>query len=83
MQSLALTLLGSFYNFIMALIINTNADIIILPCQGFLEKNILSLLSNQMSKLFDNLERDFIMGREKLGYSTVENNLIILWAMLH
>ena len=40
MQSVARKLLESSYNFMMTLLIYTDAEISILPCQGFSEKNI-------------------------------------------
>ena len=43
---IARTLLESSYDFTMTLITNTDAEISILLCQGFLDKNIFSLLSN-------------------------------------
>ena len=51
--------------------------------QVFSEKNILSLLSDQLRYIFDNLYRDHIMGRDKLGSSTVDESATMLWAMLH
>ena len=80
-QSLAPTLLDSFYNFMMTLLIHTDAEISILPCQGFSEKNILSLLSDQPGNIFDELYQACILGREKLVSSTVDNTTTILWAV--
>ena len=65
------------------LLIHTDAEIRIILCQGFSEKNILSLLSDQLRQIFDDFYRDRIMGRKKLGSSTVDENAAILWSMLH
>ena len=83
MQSLAHTLLESYYNFTMGLLINMYAEIRILLCQGFSEKNILSILSDQTRQIFDDLYLVSIMGRDKLSSSTVDKTATILWATLH
>ena len=82
MQSLPHTLLESYYDFTMTLIIHTDAEISIMLCQGFSEENILSLLSNHMRHIFDDLYRDHILGRDKLGSSTVDKTSAILWDTL-
>ena len=82
MQSLACTLLESSYDFMMTLLIHTDAEVHILLCQGFLEKQIRSLLSDQLRQIFDDLYRVRILGRNKLGSSTMDNTDSILWATL-
>ena len=56
-----------------------DADIRILSCQVFLEKNILSLLSDHLRQSFDDLYRDRILGRDTLGSSTVDETPTIMW----
>ena len=82
MQSLTRTLLESSYNFIIMLLIHTDEDIIIMLCQGFSEKKILSLLSNQLRQIFDDLYWARIMVKDKLVSSTVDETSIIIWDML-
>ena len=53
-----------------------------MSCQGLSEKNILSLLSNHLRQIFDDLYRAQIMGRNKLGSSTVDKTTTILWATI-
>ena len=65
------------------LLINKDAYIRSLLCQGFTEKNILSLSSDQLRHIFDDLYQAWILGREKLGSSTVDKTAAILWAALH
>ena len=67
----------------MTLLIHTDIEISILLCQGLSEKNILSLLSNQLRHIFDDLYRSRILGREKLGSSSVDEISTILWDTLH
>ena len=81
-KSLALTLVESSHDFLMPLQINTDAEIIIMLYQGFSEKNILSLLSNQLRQIFYDLYRVCILGRDRLGSSTVDETTAILWATL-
>ena len=78
MQSIARTLPESSYDFMMTLLIYTDADIIILSGQGFSYKNTLSLLSDQLRHIFDNLYWARIMGRYKFGSSTMDKTAIIL-----
>ena len=66
----------------MTLLIHTDVEIRILLCQGFSDKNILSLLSYQLRQIFDDLYWVRIMGRDKLGYSTVGEIDYILWNTL-
>ena len=66
----------------MTLIIHTDADISILLCQGFSEKKILSVLSDQLRQIFDNLYWSCILGRDKLGSSNVDKTAVITWATL-
>ena len=73
----------SSYKLMATLIIYTDTEISIMSCQGFSEKNILSLLSYLLSQFFDNLYWDRILGRDNLVSYTVENNATILWAMIH
>ena len=82
MQSLARTLLESSYDFVMTLLIHTDVEVRILLCQGFLEKQIRSLLSDQLRQIFDDLYRVRILGSNKLGSSTVDKTASILWATL-
>ena len=63
------------------LLIHTDADIGIMLCQGFSEKNILSLLSNHIRQIFDDLYQARILGRDKLGSSTVDKTVTFIWAM--
>ena len=72
MKSIAHTLLYSSCDFMMTLLIHTDADISILLGQGFSEKNIFSLLSDQTRHIYDNLYLAYIIGRYKLGSSTVD-----------
>ena len=81
-KSLSHTLLELSYNFTMTLLIHTYAVIRILSCRGFLEKNILSLLSDHLRNIFDDLYQASIMGRNELGSSTVEKTSVIIWATL-
>ena len=83
MEIIARTLLDSSYDFMVALIMNADADSSILLCQRFSEKNILSLLADQMRHMFYDLYQDRILGRNKLGSSTVENTAVIMWDTLH
>ena len=46
------------------------------------EKNILSLFSNQLRHIFDDLYWAWIMWREKLGSSTVDKTTGIMWYAL-
>ena len=71
-------LLESSYYFMMKIIIHTDADIIVLWCQGVSEGNILSLLSNQMRHIFDDLYQARIMERDKLGSSNVYETAVVL-----
>ena len=66
----------------MTLLIHTDAEIIILLCQGLSEKTILSLLSDQLRHIFGDLYWARILGRDKLGSSTVDKTAKILWATL-
>ena len=66
----------------MTILMHTDADIIILVCQGFSEKNILSLQYDHLRQIFDDLYQDRILGRENLGYSTMDKTTKIMWAML-
>ena len=66
MQIIARTLLDSSYDFITTPLVHTDADVIILPCQGFSDKKILSLLSDRLRQIFDYLYRARILGRDKL-----------------
>ena len=59
-----------------------DAEISILLCQVFSEKQIFSLLSNQLRRVFDNLYRARILGRDKLGSSTMDSTATIMWDML-
>ena len=59
------------------------AEIIILLCQGFSEKIILPLLSNQTRYIFDDLYRAWILGRYRLGSSTVDETAETLFTTLH
>ena len=81
-QSLAHTLLGSSYNFMMKLLVHTDAEISIMSCQGLSDKSTLSLLSDQLMHIFDDFYRARIMGRGKLGSSTVDETATILRAVL-
>ena len=47
-----------------------------------IREKILSILSNQMRQIFDDLCWAHIMGSEKLVYSTVENTATIMWGAL-
>ena len=82
MKILARTLLDSSYYFTMTLLINMDAEISILLFQRFLEKKILSLLSDHPRKCFDNLYQEIIMGRGNLGSSTVNETSTIMWDAL-
>ena len=82
-QSIVYMLLESSYNFMMMLLNYTDTEIRILLCQGFSEKNILSLLSDQLRQIFDGLYWYCIMGREKLVSSTLDKTATIMWATLH
>ena len=64
-------------------LIYTDAETIILSCQEFSEENILPLLSDQLRHIFDDLYWGRIMGREKLGSSTVVETTTLMWDMLH
>ena len=64
----------------MTILIYTDAEIIIILCQGFSDKNILSLLSDQLKHIFDDLYRDQMMMQYKLGFSTVDDTTEILWS---
>ena len=82
MQSLSRTILGSYYYFMMIVIIQTDAEISILLCQGFSEKNILSLLSNQLREIFDDLYWGLILERGKMAYFNVDETAAMLWGTL-
>ena len=66
----------------MMFLIHIDAEISILSCQWFLEKNILSLLSDQLMQNFDDLYWARILGREKFVSSTVDDTATILWATI-
>ena len=66
----------------MMLLIHTNEDTSIILCQGFSEKTILSLLSDQLRHIFDNLYQDSIMRRNKFGSSTVDETATIMLSTL-
>ena len=83
MQSLERVLLGSSYDFMMKLLIHIDAEIRILSCQGLSEGNILYLLADQIRQIFDNLYWGCIIGRDKLGSSTVDKTAAIIWATIH
>ena len=83
MKSLARTLLESSYNFMTTLQIHTDAENSIISCQRFSEKNILYLLPDQLRHIFDDLYQARIIGRDKLGSSTVGETAEILWATIH
>ena len=59
-----------------------DAEIRIMSCQGFSEKKILSLLSDQLRQMFDYLYWARIMGRDQFGSSTVEENATIMRSKL-
>ena len=63
-------------------LIYTDAETIILSCQEFSEENILPLLSDQLRHIFGDLYWARILGRDKLGSSTVDKTAKILWATL-
>ena len=82
MKILARILLESSYHLMMMFLIHIDAEISILSCQWFLEKNILSLLSDQLMQNFDDLYWARILGREKFVSSTVDDTATILWATI-
>ena len=65
MKSLAHTLLQKYYGLIVVLLIYMDAEISIILCQGFSEKNNFYLLSYHMRQIFYELYRDWILGRYK------------------
>ena len=71
-------LLESSYYFLMTPMIHTYAEIDILLCQGFSDKNILSIQSDQMRQIFDDLYWSHIMGRDKMEYSIVYDTAAIM-----
>ena len=83
MQILARMILESSYDFMRILLIHMDAEIIIMSCQGFSEKNILSLLSDKLRQIFDDLCQARILGGGGLGSSTTYNTTSILWYVLH
>ena len=78
-QSLAHTLLESYYDFMMKFSIHMDEEISILSCQGFSEKNNLSLLSNHLRQIFDDLYQARIMERDKLGSFNLDETAVVLW----
>ena len=64
----------------MTLLICIDAEISILLCQGFLEKNTICLLSDKLGHIFDYLYRASILGQDYLGYPTVYNISTMMWA---
>ena len=57
MQSIVRALVEAPYEFMMALLICTNAKIKILTRQSFLDNKILSLMSDQLMQIFDGIYR--------------------------
>ena len=64
------------------LLIHTDAEIGVMLCQGFSEKNTFFILSNQLRQIFDDLYRSHILGRDKMGSSTLYNTPAVMWATL-
>ena len=81
-NSFSRALLDSSYGFMTMLIVHTYTEISILLCQVFSEKNILSLLSNQLRDIFDDLYWGLILGRGKMGYFNVDETAAMLWGTL-
>ena len=44
------------------------------------ENNIISLLSDQLRHMFDDLYQAWIMEKENLGSSTVDDIIVIMWS---
>ena len=80
MQILDRALLEVSYDFIMGILIHTYSEVSILYCQGFSKKNILYLLSKKLRQMFENLYCAYVLGRDKLGLSTVDKTDTMLWA---
>ena len=81
MQTLAHSFIESSNYFMIGLLIHTDAEISILPFQGFSE-NILFFLSEYMRKIFYKLYCARVLGQENLGSSTVYETAILMWASL-
>ena len=64
------------------LVLHTDVEIRIMLCHGFSDKNILSVLSNHLRQVFDDLYWASIMGRENYVSSTVDEIPAILWTTL-
>ena len=62
----------------MDLLIHDDAEISIMTCQGFPNNKILSLLSDQWRKCFDDLYCDRVIGRYKLDSTAVEETSAIM-----
>ena len=64
------------------LLIYIDSEIRILLCWGFLEKNILLLLSDQIWQIFEGLYWDQILVQWRLGSLNVDENATMLWDTL-
>ena len=62
MQILERTLLETYYDFMMTLLIYMDFEIRILSCQELLEKKNALFLSNQLSHIFDDLYQAPVLG---------------------
>ena len=51
--------------------------------KGYQIKNLISLLSDQMRQIFDDMYWARILGRDMLGSSTMDETAAILWAVLN
>ena len=51
--------------------------------KGYQIKNLISLLSDHMRQIFDDMYWARILGRDMLGSSTMDETAAILWAVLN
>ena len=51
--------------------------------KGYQIKNLISLLSDHMRQIFDDMYWAWILGRDMLGSSTMDETAAILWAVLN
>lgn len=83
MKALASYLLDTSYDFMMMLLRHTDSEVSILQGHGFEEKDILSLLSDQMRQVFDDMYHARVTGKDKLGQGdTVHTAASFVWATL-